>query len=274
MMLADTTDYAEVIGDPVAHSKSPLIHGFWLDRLGLTGGYRTAHVSSAGLAAYLAERSADPCWRGCNVTIPHKIAVIDRLTVRDRLVKAVGAVNCVWRDGNGALIGTNTDVEGFAEPLRGRDWRGAHATVIGSGGAARAVLFALAELGFGHATLVARNRAVAEALLATFALPGIVLGWDAPLPGADLLVNASPCGMTGFDPLAPDLAPLPDSAWVYDLVYAPLDTGLLRAARARGLATVDGLAMLIGQAARAFELFFGHPAPRTYDAELRAMLVA
>jgi len=264
--------YAEVIGDPIAHSKSPLIHSFWLEALGIAGDYRRAHVRPDGLAAYIAERRADPDWRGCNVTIPHKVAVMDLVDDPGNIRGTIGAMNTVVRQPDGALIGTNTDAAGFYAPLAELDLEGAPVAVVGAGGAARAVLFALARAGVGPVTILNRSPLKAMGLLATFGLKGDVVALDAPLPPAALLVNASSLGMTGQPPLDLDLTPLPEEAIVYDLVYAPLRTGLLTAAEARGLDTVDGLDMLIGQAALAFELFFGRPPPEGRDDELRALL--
>ncbi|PKP99769.1 MAG: shikimate dehydrogenase [Alphaproteobacteria bacterium HGW-Alphaproteobacteria-13] len=266
--------YAEVIGDPIAHSKSPLIHGFWLKALGIAGEYRRAHVKAEGLAAYVAERRADPDWRGCNVTIPHKIAMMDLVDDPGDIRGTIGAMNTVVRQPDGSLIGTNTDAAGFYAPLAELDLEGAPVAVVGAGGAARAVLFALARAKVGHVTILNRSPLKAMALLAAFGLKGDVVGLDAPLPPAALLVNASSLGMTGQPPLELDLSPLPEGAIVYDLVYAPLRTALLRAAEARGLDIVDGLDMLIGQAALAFELFFGAPPPEGRDEELRALLTA
>jgi len=268
------TPFAEVIGDPIAHSKSPLIHRFWLEKLGLAGDYDRRHVTSDGLAAYFDERRDDPAWRGCNITIPHKQAALDHVEDRGGLRDTIGAINTVFRDEDGALIGTNTDAGGFIAPIGDVDLAGAPVVVIGSGGAARAILFALARIGAGPVTLLARNAFKGAALLAHFGLKGTVKPLDTPLPPAALLVNASPLGMAGQPPLELDLAPLPDDALVYDIVYAPLETPLLAAAEARGLETVDGLDMLVGQAALAFELFFGAAPPRDHDAELRQILTS
>ena len=252
-----STPYAEVIGDPIAQSKSPLIHGFWLDALGIEGDYRRAHVKPEGLAAYVEERRTDNDWRGCNVTMPHK-----------------GAVNTIVRQPDGALIGTNTDAAGFYAPLAELDLEGAPVAVVGAGGAARAVLFALARANVGPVTILNRSPLKAMGLLAIFGLKGEVVQLDAQLPPVSLLVNSSSLGMKGQPPLDLDLSPLPEGAIVYDLVYSPLQTGLLKAAEARGLDTVDGLDMLIGQAALAFELFFGAVPPEGRDEELRALLTA
>ncbi len=271
-----THAYAEVIGDPIAHSKSPILHGYWIDALGLDATYRATFVTLEQLPAYFDARKADPAWRGCNITLPHKIAALDHVDDRGNVRDTIGAINLAARVEDGAVIGTNTDAGGFYDPISAMEWSGAHVAVIGSGGAARAVLFALSRVGVGRVTLVARNPLKGAALLATFGLKGDVVALDAKLPPAAMLVNASPLGMTGQEPLTIDLDPLPEAALVYDLVYAPLETPLLAQARARGLDTVDGLEMLIGQAALAFEILFDAEPPRDEerDAELRAMLTA
>ena len=269
-----STPFAEVIGDPIAQSKSPLIHGFWLEALGLSGDYRRAHVKSDDLGAYITERRSDPDWRGCNVTMPHKAAVMDVVDDPGDIRGTIGAMNTVVRQPDGALIGTNTDAAGFYAPLAELDLEGAPVAVVGAGGAARAVLFALARANVGPVTILNRSPLKAMGLLATFGLKGDVVALDAQLPPVALLVNASSLGMKGQPPLNLDLAPLPGDAIVYDLVYSPLQTGLLGAAEARGLDTVDGLDMLIGQAALAFELFFGAAPPEGRDEELRVLLTA
>ncbi|WP_315762054.1 shikimate dehydrogenase [Sphingomonas sp. Y38-1Y] len=265
---------AEVIGDPIEHSKSPMIHGFWLDALGIEGEYGRTQVPADGLGAFFAERAQDPDWRGCNVTIPHKEAALDHVPDPGDVRASIGAINTVFRDDDGKLVGTNTDAAGFYAPLADTDLAGGHAVVIGAGGAARAILFALSRIGIGSVTLMARNPLKGAGLLAQFGLKGDVVDFAAPLPPADLVVNASPLGMIGQPPLRLDLDPLPLHAVVYDIVYAPLETELLAAARARDLATIDGLEMLIGQAAAAFELCFGAAPPRDRDAELRQRLTA
>jgi len=265
--------YAEVIGDPIKHSKSPLIHGFWLKKLGILGDYRTQHVLAEGLADYFETRRNDPNWRGCNITIPHKIAALDHVTDPGGIRSSIGAINTVFRDEKGELVGTNTDAAGFFAPISEDEWAHRDAIVIGAGGAARAILFALAQADIGSVTILARSPLKAAALLSHFGLKGQVLKMDAPLPPAELLVNSSPLGMTGQPPLEIDLSPLPENAVVYDIVYSPLETQLLAQARNLGLDTVDGLDMLIGQAAFAFELFFGQAPPADCEDELRALLL-
>lgn len=269
-----TRRYAEVIGDPIEQSKSPVIHGFWLDALGIDAEYRRCHVTPDGLAGHFAERRADPAWVGCNVTLPHKIMALDHVEDRGGVRESIGAINTVLREGD-ALLGTNTDAGGFFAPIAGLDLTGGHVTVIGAGGAARAILFALARVGVGRVTVMNRNPLKAAALLAAFGLKGDAVPVGARLaPDTALLVNASALGMTGQPALEIDLAPLGEEAVVYDIVYAPLETPLLAAARARDLDIVDGLEMLVGQAAIAFELFFGAEPPRERDDELRALLTA
>lgn len=265
--------YAEVIGDPIAHSKSPLIHDFWLSALGIDADYRAVTVPPSRLAEYFDARRDDPAWRGCNITLPHKIAALDHVSDPGGVRESIGAINTVFRGEHGTPQGTNTDAAGFYAPLADIDLAGKPVVVIGSGGAARAVLFALSRMEVGAVTMLARSPLKAAALLSRFGLKGEAKPIATGLPPAALLVNASALGMAGHAPLELDLSPLPDDAIVYDIVYAPLETPLLQQAAARGLASVDGLEMLVGQAAIAFELFFGAVPPRDRDAALRALLV-
>ncbi|WP_438728503.1 shikimate dehydrogenase [Parasphingorhabdus sp. DH2-15] len=257
-----TGPYAEVIGDPIAQSLSPLIHGHWLEALGIAADYRAKHVTPDQLQGYLEARKEDPNWRGCNVTLPHKLAILDHVADPGDVRSAIGAANTIFRLEDDGLGATNTDAGGFYTPLSATDLSGRHAIILGAGGAARAVLFALKQVDIGKVTLLARSPLKALGLLGQFGLSGDVLPMDAPLPAADLLVNASPLGMKGFDGnLDLDLSKLAPDSIVYDLVYNPLETPLLGAARQAQLETIDGLTMLIGQAAIAFELFFGQPVP-------------
>jgi shikimate dehydrogenase len=282
--------YAEVIGDPIAQSKSPAIHGYWLGRLGIEADYRAAHVRSEGLAGYLAERKADPDWRGCNVTMPHKQAVLPRLDRLEPLAGRIGAVNTIVREEDGTLTGHNTDAAGFLEPIRGlldRKHLFRMARVLGTGGAARAIVAALAAENV-VIVLAGRDPAKARALLdeldpggehhavdlAHFAEP-TDFAFDDRAGCFDVIVNASPLGMAGQPALAFDLSHAPPGSVVYDIVTSPAETPLLQAARAAGLPTIDGLSMLIGQAAVAFETFFGQAPPRDDgDRALRALLAA
>lgn len=266
--------YAEVIGDPIAHSKSPVIHNFWLGELGIEAEYRKTLVHADELARYFLKRRADPDWLGCNITIPHKIAALDYVDDPGGVRERIGAINTVACETGGPLIGTNTDAGGFLQPLLRDKWTGSRAIMVGAGGAALAIAFALRSVGIRDLTIVARDAAKGQRLLDRMGFEGRVQDFDVALPAADLLVNASPLGMTGHAAYAPDLSALPKRAMVYDIVYAPLETPLLAAARAAGLATLDGLEMLIGQAALAFDLFFDAQAPRDLDRELRELLLA
>lgn len=263
--------YAEVIGDPIVQSKSPAIHGFWLEELGVDGRYDHCQVTSEGLLRYLQLRRDDPSWRGCNVTMPHKQAVMPLLDVIEPVAERIGAVNTIVRSADGQLTGTNTDALGFMEPLGSVSLD--TVTVIGAGGAARAVLAALAAAGVAWVSLQNRTLDKAQALLAEFDLPGRAYGLGEQVPAADLLVNTSALGMTGQPPLPHLLDDVADAAVVYDIVTSPLDTALLQEARQRGLRTIDGLAMLIGQADHAFARFFAVKPPREQDARLRERIV-
>jgi shikimate dehydrogenase len=262
---------AGVIGWPIKHSKSPLIHRFWLGKLGLDGDYSRFPVAPERLGDFLRALPAMGL-RGVNVTVPHKLAVMPHLDVLAPGAAAVGAVNCIIVGDAGRLSGHNTDVAGITGPA-GAALAGRPMLLIGSGGAARAGAAAAVAGKASALWIMARNAAAAGALLASTGLPGGVLAMADPLPGdVGLLFNATTLGMAGQPPLNLDLSPLPDDATVFDAVYAPLDTPLLVAARARGLATIDGLEMLIGQAAEAFRLFYGADAPRGHDAELKELL--
>ncbi|KQS03213.1 shikimate dehydrogenase [Sphingomonas sp. Leaf357] len=269
-----TKAYAEVIGDPIEHAKSPLIHNFWLDALGIDAEYRATQVAAEDLGGFFEHRKADPAWRGCNVTIPHKLAALDHVADPGDVRASIGAINTVFRGEDGGFIGTNTDAGGFYTPISDLDLAGKPVVVIGAGGAARAVLFALSRIGVGPVTILNRNVLKGAALLSAFGLKGKALPLGHAIPAAALLVNTSALGMAGQPPLEIDLSPLPDDALVYDVVYAPLETPLLAQARDRDLDTVDGLEMLVGQAAVAFELFFGAEPPRDRDEELRDLLTS
>ncbi len=282
-----TVPLAHVIGDPIAQSKSPAIHRFWLEKLGVDGEYDRHQVTAEGLADYLAEFRGHPGWIGCNVTMPHKQAIMPLLDTLDPLAAQIGAVNTVVKQTDGSLAGFNTDAGGFLEPLTDA-LANRHlfrmARILGTGGAARAIIAALAQQGF---TLVVAGRdpAKARALLDELAPKGehhaITLdhfaaetdfAFDDREGCFDLVVNASPLGMTGNPPLAFDLTHAPPGSVFYDIVTSPADTPLLIEAREAGHKTVGGLAMLIGQAAIAFEKFYGCPPPREHDAELMELL--
>lgn len=280
--------YAEVIGDPIAHSKSPLIHNFWLGKLGIDAEYRRCHVRPEELADYFARRRGDAEWRGCNVTIPHKVASVALVDVVEASVQEIGATNCIVASANG-LVAANTDIEGVAGPINlfhdqafnyGKV-KPRKVGIIGAGGAARAAIFALMQLGWvGEWRLAVRRPEAGQALLKEFGIAetGRVVGIeDSWIAGLDILINASSLGMG--DPGDSDLTlsrmgdgetrPL-----VFDMVYFPPETGLIRAARRQGYDVIGGLDMLIAQAGGAFQRFFGENPPRDSYAELRALLTA
>jgi shikimate dehydrogenase len=250
-----------VIGWPVEHSRSPLIHNDWIRQCGLQAAYRREAVPPERFADFVAHL-ADHGYVGANVTVPHKEAAL-ALSEPDALAQAVGAANTLWLDG-GALRSTNTDVEGFVASLEAGvpGWSKAveGAVVLGAGGAARAIVYGLIEQGVRHIHVVNRSLDRANAMRLRFGDRVVPARWDERndlLAGAGLLVNTTTLGMAGQPGLEIDLAALDAAAVVADIVYAPLVTPLLAAARARGLRTVDGLGMLLHQAAGAFVRFFG-----------------
>lgn len=278
--------FAEVIGDPIGHSKSPTIHKFWLERAGIAADYRASHVTSEDLASFFEERRRNASWRGCNVTIPHKQAVMALMDRIDPAAERIGAVNTVVPE-DGRLVGYNTDYAGFLEPIRpllAQQHLFRMARVFGTGGAAKAIVLALHDHGF-TIVIAARDLAKARALRESFEPDERLIApieifadpTDFPFDDRegilDLVVNTTSLGMNGQPPLALDFTHVPPNSVIYDIVYAPLETPLLAEARRQGLRTVDGLHMLIGQAAEAFGRFFGRPAPRDADSTLRAMLV-
>ena len=272
--MTSTKPYAEVIGDPVAQSKSPAIHSFWLNALGIEGAYRAHQVTRADLAAYLTDRRADPAWRGCNVTMPLKLDALMLADDPTDRAAAAGAANLlIHRDGK--LIAANTDVGAIRDlvaPLVAAD-KAAPILLLGNGGAARAVLLAMRLLGAGPVTLQARDMADATKLAVEFQLEQGPRRFDTPVDSRGL-INATPLGMAGVSPTTIDISAMPPEGWVLDLVSNPLPTPLLASAAARGLTTIDGLSVLVEQAADSFELLFGHPPPRNRDVELFAMLRA
>ncbi|WP_347717137.1 shikimate dehydrogenase [Sphingomonas sp.] len=271
-----TRPFAEVIGDPIAHSKSPLIHNFWLGKLGIDAEYRSRRVSALAAADYFTQVRADADWLGCNVTMPLKGLVGGEIDRIDRSAAKIGAINTVVREGD-VLAGYNSDGAGFFEPFEGRfdDDRRRTACLMGTGGAARSIAIALLEAEFNLTVLGRSQQRAADFALSIGApleiRPGAI---GDPLRDPALLVNATSLGMAGQPDLPVSLDSLGPDAIVYDIVYSPLETPLLAAARQRGLATIDGLQMLVGQAAVAFEKFFGVQAPRQHDAELRERLIA
>jgi shikimate dehydrogenase len=276
MMTAGTTGRAAcLIGWPAAHSRSPLIHHFWLRVHGITGGYSIEAIPPEGFAEFVMHLSTHG-FVGANVTIPHKERAL-QLTEPDERARAVGAANTLYYDG-AILRSTNTDVEGFIGNLDAvaPGWdRIEDALVFGAGGSSRAVVFGLIERGIKRIHLVNRTMERAQVLADQFGPTVMPAAWNTlgdVLPRTGLLVNTTSLGMNGQPPLGIELPLLPRDAVVADLVYVPLETPLLAAATARGLRTADGLGMLLHQAVRGFELWFGERPVVTRD--LRTLVEA
>ena len=264
-----------LIGWPAAHSRSPLIHHYWLRQLGIAGGYSIEAIPPEGFAEFV-QRLSLHGFVGANVTIPHKERAL-ALTAPDARARAVGAANTLWYEG-GELRSTNTDIEGFVDNLdtSAKGWDGAgEALVLGAGGSSRAVVFGLIERGVKCIHLANRTAERSQVLADQFGAAVRPISWEQinqVLPRAGLLVNTTSLGMHGQPALEVDVSLLPREGIVADLVYVPLETALLKAARARGLRTADGLGMLLHQAVRGFELWFGQRPQVT--AELRALVEA
>lgn len=274
-----------VIGWPIEHSRSPLIHTYWLKLYGIAGVYEKVAVRPEELAGFLGslfERG----YAGCNVTLPHKEAALRLADAADAAARAIGAANTLWFDDDAELRASNTDAFGFMANLaeQAPEWNAGRrpVMVLGAGGAARAIAYGLLEGGAAKISLVNRSRDRADALARAFDPLAKacdarieVVAWSgrvASLAGRGLLVNATSLGMVGKPPLELDLAALPVDAVVADIVYSPRETPLLAAARARGNKAVDGLGMLLYQAVPGFERWFGVRPEVT--AELRAQLAA
>lgn len=266
---------AFVCGHPVAHSRSPLIHGYWLREFGIAGNYERIDVAPGDFPAFLAGLPGGP-FAGGNVTIPHKEAAFALVARRDGAAEAIRAVNTLWTE-DGKVVGGNTDAYGFAASLDegAPGWRNAaSATVLGAGGAARAVVHALQKAGIAQIRIANRTLVRAEELAGSFGGGVSAHAWTEAgslFRSTDILVNTTSLGMAGQPEMDVDLALLPDSAIVTDIVYVPLTTPLLRRAQDRGLNTVDGLGMLLHQAVNGFEHWFGvRPA---VSAGLRAAII-
>jgi shikimate dehydrogenase len=276
----DIIPRAGVIGWPVDHSRSPKLHGFWLQQHGLSGRYDKLPVPPEDLAAFMADLPKEPGFRGINVTIPHKVAVLPYLAQVDPVARRIGAVNTITVQPDGSLHGSNTDAFGFLENLNmdapaGWSATAGPAALLGAGGAARAIIVALLDAGVPEIRLLNRSRDKADALAAEFGPRIIPADWDeraGALGGASLLVNTTSLGMAGQPALDLALDDLPADALVNDIVYSPLETDLLARARARGNPVVDGLGMLLHQGRPGFEAWFG-VAPAVTP-ELRAAVLA
>jgi shikimate dehydrogenase len=264
-----------LIGWPAAHSRSPLIHHYWLRKLGIEGGYNIEAVPPEGFAEFVLHLSAHG-FVGANITIPHKERALE-LSMPDARARAAGAANTLWYE-DGVLRSTNTDIEGFIDNLdaSAHRWDATEdALVLGAGGSARGVVFGLIERGIKRVHLANRTMERAQTLVDQFGASVYPVAWDAIgdlLPRCGLLVNTTSLGMHGQPALEVDTGLLPSHAVVADLVYVPLETPLLVAARTRGLKTADGLGMLLYQAVRGFELWFGRRPQVT--PELRALVEA
>ena len=268
MILTGAARLAGVMGWPVAHSRSPRIHGYWLEEKGIGGAYLPLAVRPENLGAALAALPALG-FRGCNLTAPHKEAALARMDTLSETARRIGAVNTVTVADDGALHGDNTDGFGFISHLRQEapGWEPAlPVAMLGAGGAARAVVDALSAAGVTEIRLLNRTGERAAALAEEAGETVRPLAWERraeALADCGLLVNTTNLGQVGKPALDLDLGRLPADAVVYDLVYAPLETDLLNAARARGHATVDGLGMLIHQARPGFAAWFGAEAEAT-----------
>lgn len=257
---------AAVIGHPVAHSLSPRLHGFWLKKYGIAGSYDAIDIAPQGLRKFMRDMPAAG-FAGVNVTVPHKASVIPFLDSMDDTARVIGAVNMITVKGQ-KLHGSNTDAFGFMENVRPHLSGKNKAVVLGAGGAAKAIVKALADAGFQSIFIANRSYEKAEAIAKTSRASVVVADWEDRaeiLEACDLLVNATTLGMHKREPLEIDLSALPKTAVVNDIVYTPLETELLAAAKARGNKAVDGLGMLLYQAVPAFEAWFGQRPEVTED---------
>src|SRR5258708_328826 len=272
--MASTLRRACVMGHPVAHSRSPMIHGYWLKTVGIPGAYELKGLAPEQFVPFITNLAGNG-YVGGNVTLPHKEAAYRTVSARDAAAEAVGAVNVLWLE-NGKLMGGNSDVHGFIDNLddRAPGWNvpGCKALVLGAGGAGRSAVYALKQRG-AQVHVVNRTLARAQELAQRFG--ATAHGWDALprlLPQTDVLVNCTSLGLAGKEPLQIYLGPLKESAVVYDVVYVPLETGLLAQPNKRGHRTVHALAMLLQQAGFGFRKWFGGNPKVT--PELRAMVEA
>ena len=258
-----TFGLAGVMGWPVAHSRSPKLHNYWLEKYGLLGAYVQLPVAPGQLGVAIPGLTALG-FRGCNITIPHKVDAMSLVHEVDAVARRMGAINTIVVQADGSLKGFNNDGFGYIQSLLDAqpDWRAdaGPIVVLGAGGAARAVVLSLADRGAREIRLLNRTLAKSQALANEFGGPVKALPWedrDNALDGAALLVNTTNQGMHGNPPLNIDLKKLPLNALVSDAIYVPLETPLLKAARMRGNATVNGLGMLLNQARPAFHAWFG-----------------
>ncbi len=261
---------AAVLGDPIGHSLSPLLHQTWLQELGLLGEYKAVLVKAENFEIKISQLFADPDFVGANITLPHKQRALHCADQASPLAKKVGAANLLFRKNN-TIIAENTDVFGFLDPLYQildvQSLIGKTALVFGGGGAAKAVVFALCSSQIDHVFLCNRSQEKAETFFAEVQNPQTkLLHWDnrnQPPTAPDIVINASSAGMTGFAPLDINLAFCGPKTVVYDLVYQPIQTPLLQQAKEKNIAHLGGLDMLIAQASPSFHAFFGVKPPQT-----------
>jgi len=268
--------HACVIGWPVEHSRSPLLHGYWLKKYGIDGTYTKRAVAPEAVAGFLQSVRANG-YVGCNVTVPHKAAAYSAADEREDSAKAVSAANTLWLS-DGKLVAANTDTYGYmtnlSEQAPGWDRRDAPVSILGAGGAARAIVFGFLDAGVSEIRVFNRTRARAETLAQQFGSCVKVFDWSEREAGSRdsaVLVNTTTIGMNGDGTLDLDLAGFDPECVVSDIVYVPLETELLRKAKSQGLRTVDGLGMLLHQGVPGFEKWFG-VRPEVTD-ELRNLIV-
>lgn len=268
--------HACVIGWPVEHSRSPLLHGYWLKKYGIDGTYTKRAVAPEAVADFLQSLRANG-YVGCNVTVPHKAAAFSAANEREDSAKAVSAANTLWLS-DGKLVAANTDTYGYMTNLSqqapGWDRRDAPVSILGAGGAARAIVFGFLDAGVSEIRVFNRTRTRAETLAQQFGSCVKVFDWSEREAGSRdsaVLVNTTTIGMNGVGTLDFDLAGFDPECVVSDIVYVPLETELLRKAKSQGLRTVDGVGMLLHQGVPGFEKWFG-VRPEVTD-ELRNLIV-
>lgn len=253
-----------VVGDPISHSLSPRLHSYWLKKYNIPGEYVPFHITKNELPGFITSIKGNNIM-GLNLTVPHKESVITLIDEVDASAKKIGAINTIYFDDKNRTIGSNTDGHGFLKHLKSSSlaWRADNSStaIIGAGGAARAAIVSLLDAGVPEIRLINRTQERAVNLAGTIDDIRIkVTSWDhreEALVGIKLLVNVTTLGMVGQPPLELSLDKLPKDATVYDIVYNPIETELIKQARARGNKTVDGLGMLLHQAAAAFKIWFG-----------------
>lgn len=263
------TSYAEVIGDPVDHLKSPLVHQFWIEELGLQTRFLRTRIARDELAAYVAARRGDPDWRGCNVTMPLRLDALMLAEEKTDAAVQAGACNLLL-PAEGKLRAANTDIGAMMTVIGRLAYKRntRSITLLGSGGAARSILVALKRMGMSHVSIQSIDEKEARALAGQFGLKLPVRPFRSPV-ASDALVNATPLGIEGGLPLDVDIGAMPSTGWILDLVSSPSPSALTAEGSARGLASSGGLAVLVEQATASFPLLFGVEAPRSRESDER-----